>query len=145
MVADGESAVSRTLRVEVLGPVLAAVRDVVVANLQPGFEHQPHYKNMETWVVPDDVSPHPDGALPVFALGQRKAYVSLYVIALHWVPGLRAWLDQAWKATGCPLDRGQVAIRMRSLDDVPLDVVAACVQRVTVDDVIAGYLETMAR
>lgn len=125
--------------------LVQAVRGVVVANLQDGFEEAPHYKNMSSWVIPDEASPHDKGALPVFALGERKSYVSLYVIALHWIPGLRGWLDTAWKATGCPLDRGQVAIRLRRLDETPLDVIAECVAKVTVDDVIAGYLEVMAR
>ena len=125
--------------------LLVAVRGVIVANLQDGFEYQQHYKNMDTWVVPDEVSPHKDGALPVFALGERKSYVSLYVIAMHWVPGLREWVDKAWKASGCPLDRGKVAIRLRSLDDTPLDVIATTVSRISVDDVVNGYLEVMSR
>lgn len=125
--------------------LLIAVRGVIVANLQDGFEHQAHYKNMETWVVPDEASPHKEGALPVFALGERKSYVSLYVIAMHWVPGLREWVDEAWTASGCPLDRGKVAIRLRSLDETPLDVIAKTVSRTSVDDVVNGYLEVMSR
>jgi hypothetical protein len=125
--------------------LVAAVRGVIVANLQPGFEELVHYKNMQTWAVPDDLSPHKDGPLPVIALGERKSYVSLYVIALHWVPGLRTWLDAAWRDAGQRLDRGKVAIRLRSLDETPLDVIAECISRVTVDDVVAGYLEVMSR
>jgi len=125
--------------------LLVAVRGVIVANLQDGFEHQPHYKNMETWVVPDEVSPHKDGALPAFALGERRSYVSLFVIAMHWVPGLRESVDKAWKASGCPLDRGKVAIRLRSLDETPLDVIADTVARISVDAVVNGYLEVMSR
>jgi hypothetical protein len=125
--------------------LLHAVREVLVANMQPGFEEAPHYKNMWTWVIPDEDSPHDQGSLPVFGLGERKSYVSLYVIAMHWIPGLRDGFDRAWKAAGCPLDRGKVAIRMRTMDEVSLDVIADTVRRVTVDDVVAGYLEVMSR
>src|SRR5438045_552419 len=125
--------------------IVQAVRGVIVANLQDGFEEAPHYKNMATWVIPDELSPHKDGALPVFGLGERKSYVSLYVIALHWVPGLRTWFHGAWKASGNPIDVGKVAVRMRTLDETPLDVIAECVRRVTVDDVVAGYLEVLPR
>jgi hypothetical protein len=127
--------------------IVVAVRGVIVANLQEPIEEAPHYKNMSTWVVPFDLSPqtYNNGALPVFALGERKSYVSFFIMAMHFVPGLSRWFDDAWKATGCPLDRGRVAIRMRNLDDVPLDVIAQTVRRVSVDDMLAGYHEAMSR
>ena len=127
--------------------VMVAVEGVVRANLPDGFEEAPHYKAMLTWVVPLDRSPktYNNAALPVCALGERKSYVSLYLMALHFDRGMSTWLDRAWNATGCPLDRGKVAIRMRRLDEVPLDVIAEAVARVSVDDLIAGYERVTAR
>ena len=127
--------------------IVVAVAGVVRANLPEGFEETPHYKAMITWVVPLDRSPktYNRSALPVCALGERKSYVSLYLMALHFDRALSVWLDRAWKETGCPLDRGKVAIRMRKLEEVPLDVIAEAIARVSVDDLIAGYERVSAR
>lgn len=124
--------------------VLLAVQGVIDANLPPGFEVAPRYKGMTTWVVPDARSPRTrDGRpLPVLSLGERQSYVSLFVMAFHYVPGLRDWFDDAWLASGCPLRRGQVALQLRNLDDIAFDVLAELLGRLTVDAAVRGYETT---
>ena len=124
--------------------VLLAVRGVVDANLAPGLEIAPRYKGMTTWVVPKARSPRTsDGRpLPVLSLGERQSYVSLFVMAFYYVPGLRDWFDAAWVASGCPLRRGEVAVQLRDLDDIAFDVLAELVGRLTIDVAVRGYEET---
>ena len=128
--------------------LLAAVRGVIVANIPDGFvEEDGHYRGMATWVVPADrgVKTYDRRTAPIVALGERKSYVSMFLMGLYYDPEMNAWLDQAWTASGCPLDRGAASVRMRHLDDVPLDVVAAAVSRLSVDDVVAFYERWNAR
>ncbi|MEA3056973.1 MAG: hypothetical protein QOD30_2405 [Actinomycetota bacterium] len=124
--------------------VLLAVRGVIDANLPAGLEVAPRYKGMTTWVVPESRSPKTrDGRpLPVLSLGERQSYVSLFVMAFHYVPGLRDWFDAAWLASGCPLRRGEVALQLRNLDDIAFDVLAELLERLTVDAAVKGYEST---
>ena len=96
---------------------------------------------MQTWVVPSERTPKMPGnrTAPIVALGERKSYVSLFLMGLYYDPTIDAWLERSWRASGCPLDRGRVSLRLRQLDDVPLDVVAAAVSRVSVDEVVAFF------
>ena len=126
---------------------MVAVAGVVRANLPDGFVEAPYYKAMTTWVVPLDRSPktHNGGPLPVAALGERKQYVSLYLMGLYFDPAMNDWLDRAWKESGCRLDRGAVCIRFRDLDDIPFDVLAEAVSYLSVDGLIAAYEHAAAR
>ena len=122
--------------------LLAAVGGVISANIPKGFVEEPgHYVGMQTWVVPAERSPlgHQRRTVPIVALGPRKSYVSLFLMGLYYDPTMNSWLERAWASTGCPLDRGRVAIRLRRLDDVPLEVVAKAVSRLSVDQVVASF------
>ena len=106
--------------------LFAAVRGVILANLPDGFvEEAGHYVGMQTWVVPSERTPKMPGnrTAPIVALGERNSYVSLFLMGLYYDPTMDAWLERSWRASGCPLDRGRVSLRLRQLDDVPLDVV----------------------
>lgn len=123
--------------------LLAAVRGVIIANIPEGFvEEDGRYIGMQTWVVPADrsIKTYDRRTATIAAVGERKSYVSLFLMGLYYDPTMNAWLDAAWTSSGCRLDRGKVSIRMRRLDDVPLDVVAAAVGRLSVDDVV-GFFE----
>ena len=122
--------------------LLAAVDGVISANIPKGFVEEPgHYIGMQTWVVPSERSPsgHHRRTVPIVALGARKSYVSLFLMGLYYDPTMDRWLERAWASSGCPLERGRVAIQLRQLDDVPLDVVAKAVSRLSVDQVVAYF------
>ena len=128
--------------------LLAEVRGVVLANIPDGFvEESGHYIGMQTWVVSRERLPKTPGGrtVPIVALGERKSYVSLFLMGLHYDPPMNGWLERKWASSGCPLDRGRVSIRLRQLGDVPFEVIAAAVSRLSVDDVIAFHEARSAR
>lgn len=128
--------------------LLQAVRGVVVANIPDGFVlGGQRYVGMETWVVPAERSPktHDGKPAPIVALGERKSYVSLFLMGLYYDPTMNDWLDRAWRASGCPLRRGAASVQLRDVDDVPFDVLADAVGRLTVDDVIDFYRRRFPR
>jgi hypothetical protein len=102
---------------------------------------------METWVVPPERSPrtHDGRPLPVCALAERKSYVSLFLMGLYYDPTMNDWLEDAWAASGCELRRGRVSVQLRDVDEVPFDVIAEAVARLSVDDVIARYASRHVR
>ncbi|MFM8288118.1 MAG: DUF1801 domain-containing protein, partial [Planctomycetaceae bacterium] len=96
------------------------------------------------WYVPLSLYPagyhaQPGTPLPLCSVGSTKAHVSLHLMGLGCQAGLRAWFEQAWRATGCRLDMGQGCVRIRSLSEVPLEVVAEVIRQQTVEQLIAGY------
>ena len=121
--------------------IVIAVRGVIVANLQPDIVELPHYVGMSTWVVAPERSPrtHDRRPLPVLALGERKSYVSLFLPPMFFLPGFAAWLEAAWRGSGCPYRSGKASVQLRDLDDVPLDVVADAVTKLRVDDLVAAF------
>jgi hypothetical protein len=125
--------------------ILLAVQGVIDANLPSGYEVAPRYNGMTTWVVPLARCPktYDKRPLPVLSLGERRSYVSVFVGAFYFVPGLRDWFDAAWQATGCPLNRGEASIQLRQIDDVAFDVLAELFGRLTLDAVVGAYEATL--
>ena len=122
--------------------LLQAVRGVVEANIPDGFVVGPrHYAGMETWIVDPARAPRTyDGRPPaICAVGERKSYVSLFLMGLYYDPTMNHWLEAEWAASGCPLRRGRASVQLRDVDDVPFDVVAAAVARLSVDDVVGFF------
>jgi hypothetical protein len=56
----------------------------------------------------------------------------------------RAWLENEWKKSGKRLDMGKACVRIRKIEDVPLDVVERAVARVPVADYLAAYQAALA-
>jgi hypothetical protein len=128
--------------------VISAVRDLVNANLAPGFEEGTGYAvGMVTWTVPAELSPktYNNRPLALAALGNRQHYMSLYLMQLAHDRDERHWFEQAWRRTGLPLRLGKATLSFRSLDDLALDVVAEHIRHTAVDDLIAAYERGWAR
>lgn len=131
----------RAMAASDLSDIVLAVSGVIVANLQPGIVERAHYAHCTTWVVAPELSPrtHDRRPLPVIAIGQRKAYTTLYLPPMYYLAGFKAWLEAAWTDSGCPLRGGAASIQLRDLDDVPLDVVADAVTRLRVDVLVPAF------
>jgi len=141
VVSDAASAYIATLPAA-RRETVSAVRDLVNANLQPGFEEGTGgASGMIRWTIPPDVSPrtYNNEPLSLAWLGNRKEYVSLYLMNLVHDGRERAWFEQAWRATGKRLNLGKVTVRFRSLEDLAIDVVAEHIRHTTVDVLVAAY------
>lgn len=128
--------------------VLAAVRTVILANLDPGFQEGMQY-GMVGYAVPHSRYPagyhcDPTQPLPFAALAAQKNSFSLHLMGLYMNPAELAWFTKAWKATGKKLDMGKACVRFKKLDDVALDVVGQAFQRMSADAWIATYEAALA-
>lgn len=128
--------------------VLAAVRTVILANLDGGFQEAMQY-GMVGYSVPHSRFPagyhcDPKQPLPFAALAAQKNSLSLHLMGLYMNPDELKWFTQAWKASGKELDMGKACVRFKKLDDVALDVVGEAFRRVSADAWIATYEATLA-
>ncbi len=139
---------------------LAAVREVILRNLDPDYEEGIQY-GMIGYYVPHRVFPagyhtDPKRPLPFAALASQKAHMSLYLMGLYCgcAEGPVAeesesadvrWFREAWAGAGHRLDMGKSCVRFKRLEDVPLTVIGEAIRRLPPRTYIARYEEVLAR
>lgn len=118
--------------------VVAAVRDLVNANLQPGFEETMAW-GMVSWQVP--LSRHPKTyngqPLAFVGLAAQKNNYALYLMCAD--AGGQQALRDAYAAAGTKLDMGKGCLRFRTLDGLLAEPVAAMIASTSVDACIARH------
>lgn len=122
---------------------LSKVRSVLRRHLPKGVKEQMGY-GMIGYVVPHSIYPagyhcDPRQPLPFVSLASQKNYMALYVLSIYSKPGEENWLRDQFKARGKKLDMGKCCIRFRKLEDLPLDVVAELMGRLSIDEYIQAY------
>jgi hypothetical protein len=61
------------------------------------------------------------------ALASQKNYMAVYLCNIYAIPALRKQVEAGFKAAGKKPDMGKSCIRFKTLDDLPLDVIARAV------------------
>lgn len=128
--------------------VIAAVRTVILANLDAGFEEGLQY-GMLGYAVPHRLYPagyhcDPKQPLPFAALAAQKSHFALHLMSLYMNPEETKWFTDAWKATGKKLDLGKACLRFKKLDDLALDVVGQAIRRMPTNRWIEIYEASLA-
>jgi hypothetical protein len=131
--------------------VLQALRGVIKANLDSGFEEGMQY-GMIGYYVPHRVFAagyhcDPRQPLPFAALAAQKNHYSLYLYSLYACEpnaisaagDQSRWFRQAWTADGRKLDMGKGCVRFKKLADVPLDVLAEAFARIKASAFVENY------
>jgi len=105
---------------------IEAIREVVNANIDPRFEEGIQY-GMIGWYLPH--SEYPDGyhcdpkqPLPFASVASQKSHIGLYLFCIYTSEDEKARFVEEWKATGKRLDMGKSCVRVKKLDDLPLEV-----------------------
>ncbi len=119
---------------------IAAVYELVRANLPPGFEEGIQY-GMIGWYVPLERFPDTYNGQPLglAGLANQKQYMSLYLNTVYGNAETERWFRERWAATGKKLNMGKSCVRFRKLDDLPLELIGETIARTTVDRYIEGY------
>jgi hypothetical protein len=128
---------------------ISAVREVINANLAPGFKEGMQY-NMVGYYVPHTLYPagyHCDKKqpLPFMGLGNQKGHMSLYMMFLYLDSPEDQAFREAYIATGKKLDMGASCVRFKKLEDLPLDVVAETIKVWTVEKYVDLYESMLAK
>ena len=122
------------------------VRKVILDNLPKGYQESLTYGVLSYEVplsrLPDTYNGQP---LSYVALGSQKNYMSLYLMNIYGDPKAAQWFKSAYKAKGKKLDMGKSCVRFKTVEDLPLDVVAEVVGRTPMEDWIRIYRESRAK
>jgi len=128
---------------------IETLRKTILKNIDKPFEEGIQY-GMVGYYVPHSVFPQgyhcdPKQPLPFASIASQKNHIGLYLFCVYMDEDLQAWFVDAWKKTGKKLDMGKSCVRAKSLDDIPLDVIAALFKRVKAKAFIAKYQDTLGK
>lgn len=104
---------------------LQALRKLINKHLPKGYKEAFAW-GMITWSVPLEVYPDTYNGQPLCyaSLGSQKNHMALYLMSAYMESPQQKRLVAGFKAAGKKLDMGKACIRFKSLDDLPLDVIA---------------------
>jgi hypothetical protein len=123
---------------------VAAVRELVLANLPDGYEEVVQY-GMLSYVVPLERSGETYNGQPLayVSLASQKQKVSLYLMGVY--SDRESTFREEFEATGKRLDMGKSCVRFKALDDLPLDLIAEEVARMPVDAFVEQHQASRRR
>ncbi len=119
---------------------IAAVRKVILDNLPQGYE-ETMYFGMIGYVIPLARYPVTYNKQPLgyAALASQKNYMSLYLMNVYGESETEQWFRDEYKASGKKLNMGKSCVRFKTLNDLPLDLIARAIAATTVEGFIELY------
>ena len=125
---------------------IAAVRAVILENLPDGYAEAVRW-GMISYEIPLERYPGTYNGKPLSyaALASQKRYCSLYLMGVYSDPTTRDRFLEAYRETGKRLDMGKSCVRFRTLDDLPLDVVAEAIAAMSVEQFLETYEASRTR
>ncbi len=122
---------------------LQAVREVILANLDGGYEEGMQYGMIGYYVphsrYPDGYHAKPKEPLPFASIASQKNHMAIYLMCVYGDEAEGDWFRNAWAATGKKLDMGKSCVRFKKVEDLALDVLGQAIRRAPVDAYIANY------
>ena len=125
-------------------PAMEKLRSIFLENIPKGFEEQMGY-GMLGFVVPFSLYPsgyHCDTKLPLpFAgMASQKNFIALYHMGIYANPELLNWFVSEYpKHSKQKLDMGKSCIRFKKMNQIPFDLIAELVQKMSVQEWITCY------
>jgi uncharacterized protein YdhG (YjbR/CyaY superfamily) len=127
--------------------VIQKLRNVIKDNLPKGFEEVMGY-GMLGYAVPHSIYPkgyhcNPKDPLPFISLASQKNFIAFYHMSIYSNKSLHDWFSEEYpKHCKAKLDMGKSCIRFKKMDDIPYELIAELVKKVSVDDWIKTYEAT---
>jgi hypothetical protein len=116
--------------------VMIHLRDVINTHLPAGFKETIGY-GMIGWVIPHSDYPagyhcNPKLPLPFMNLASQKNFIALYHMGIYGNPELLKWfVDEYPKHSKTKLDMGKSCIRFKKMNDIPFELIAELMTKVT--------------
>ena len=119
---------------------IKAVRSVVSDNLPEGYAESMNW-GMITWEIPLERYPKTYNKRPLMyaALASQKNYMSLYLMCVYAHNGKQTEFERRFRESGKKLDMGKSCVRFKSIDDLPMDLIAETIASTPVDSYIGSY------
>ena len=124
--------------------VMEQLRKTITDNLPEGFQEGMGY-GMLGYAVPHSIYPkgyhcNPKDPLPFMGLASQKNFIAFYHMGVYADKNLYDWFVAEYaKRCKYKLDMGKSCVRFKKLDDIPYDLIAELVQKISVQDWIALY------
>jgi hypothetical protein len=72
-------------------------------------------------------------------IASQKSHIGLYLFCVYTQPGEAERFREEWLATGKKLNMGKSCVRVKKLEDIPLEVVGRAIKRITAKKFVASY------
>ena len=125
-------------------PALTQLRRVILDHLPTGFQEEINY-GMPGYVVPHAIYPKgyhcdPQLPLPFINFASQKNFIALYHMGIYANPELLSWFEQEYpKHCKYKLDMGKSCIRFKRMGDIPFNLIAELVSKMTVQEWVDTY------
>jgi hypothetical protein len=126
--------------------VVQKLRTLVNGHLPKGYTEQMGW-GVITYAVPLSILPDTYNGEPLCyaAIAAQKNHYSLYLMAAYGNSPQATRLAEGFRAHGKKLDMGKSCLRFRSLDDIPLDVVAGVIASTPLERYVELYRASRAK
>lgn len=120
------------------------LRETILNNIPKGFTEEVSY-GMLGYLVPHSIYPegyhcNPKLPLPFINIASQKNFIALYHMGIYAKPDLLDWFVTEYpKHTKQKLDMGKSCIRFKKMDEIPFDLIAELVQKISVAEWISCY------
>jgi len=120
------------------------LHQTILDNLPEGFETGLSYGGLG-YVVPHSLYPagyhcKPEGPLPFVGIAIQKHSINLYHMGIYAFPEVQEWFVSEYsKYSKKKLDMGKSCIRFKKPEDIPYELIAQLMRKITVDEWIAKY------
>ena len=131
-------------------PYFKKLRQTILNNIPKGFEEQMSY-GMIGYIVPKKIYPsgyHCDTSLPLpFAnIASQKNFIALYHMGIYANPELLDWFVREYpKHCKRKLDMGKSCIRFKKAEEIPFELIAELMKKMTVENWVALYEKNIKR
>lgn len=122
---------------------IEVIRKTILKNLPAGYAEGMQY-GMIGYFVPHSVYPagyhcDPKQPLPFAGLASQKNYISIYLMCIYGDREHEKWFRKAWAKTGKKLNMGKSCVRIKKIDDLPLELIGQAIKRMPVKKFIEFY------
>lgn len=120
------------------------LRNSILEKLPKGFEESMGY-GMLCYCVPFSIYPNgyhcnPDMPLPFLSLASQKNFIALYHMGIYADPELLNWFVAEYpKHSKVKLDMGKSCIRFKKMDQIPYELIAELLGKITPEKWIEMY------
>ena len=120
------------------------LRKAILDNLPEGFSEEMSY-GMIGYVVPHSIYPagyhcNPKLPLPFINIASQKNFIALYHMGIYLNQSIYDWfLSEYPKHSKAKLDMGKSCIRFKKTDQIPFQLIAELVSKMSVKDWIETY------
>ncbi|MFN3754274.1 DUF1801 domain-containing protein [Flavobacterium sp.] len=124
--------------------VIQKLRKTINDNLPKGFKEAMGY-GMMGYCVPHTIYPNgyhcnPKDPLPFMGLASQKNFIAFYHMGIYADKNLHDWFVEEYaKRCKYKLDMGKSCVRFKKFDDIPYDLIAELVRKISVEDWITTY------